>query len=331
MDAIVPYVELARLDRPVGIPIIVFPYLYGFYFALLTTELPISETSRLHHSRLPLLLSASFILRALGCAWNDVVDADIDGRVRRTQSRPIAKGTISITQACAFTATLWGSWTMVIIPMIDQPQRFTIYSVPLVAMVTLYPFIKRVSNYAQVFLGFTLGWGVLFGAAMADFDILGRIFSAWNRTTTSSLDPRTKGVLSLFFAYVVWTVIYDTVYAFQDIADDRKIGVNSMALRLEESAKPVLALLSLLKIALVAFAGKCMVHHISHTSGHSKSTFQFWPYYGFAAFTSGLVHLIMLLRVDLKSPKSCGRWFKMLSIIVGFSMALGLIIQYALL
>jgi len=329
MQMAYPYFELARLDRPVGIPIIVFPYFYGFFFALLTEEPSVPKPSYIFPVRLPLLLLSGSILRAVGCAWNDIVDADVDRRVKRTRSRPIARGAISIRQASTFTVFLWCTWILTVTPFIPEPQRLGIYTVPLISMVTAYPYAKRVTSYAQVWLGLTLGWGVLLGAAMADFDVLERLVVLRGGSVGLTIDSRTQGALALYAAYIVWTVIYDTIYAFQDVKGDKEVGVNSMALRLGNYAKPVLGCLALLEVVLLACVGG---HMLEAQRAGKKGLFSVsravWPYTYCALLPSGLIHSIMLVKVDLASPKSCAYWFKFTSIAIGFSMALGFVLQY---
>jgi 4-hydroxybenzoate polyprenyltransferase len=327
LGGIYPYLELARLDRPVGIPLIVFPYFYGFFYALITANPSSINPSYPFTFRLPLLLISGSILRSVGCAWNDIVDADIDSRVQRTRHRPIARGAISRSLACLFTAFLWVVWISTITPLLPERQSQGLYAIPLVTMVTVYPYCKRFTYYAQVFLGFTLGWGVLFGAAMAGFDVLEQVYCGWDGYEFAR-EPRVQGVFAMYAAYVVWTVIYDTIYAYQDIAGDRKIGMKSMALRLGGHAKSILGCLTLLMVVLLGFVGKPAIKLRSYEA--LPFVKEAWPFILFVLLPSGLLHSVMLAKVDLTSPESCGTWFKRVSTVFGFSMAFWLVGQYAL-
>lgn len=349
-----PYLEVARLDRPVGIPIIVFPYLYGFFFAILTTKNDSLDQSHLIYTKLPLLVISGTVLRCLGCAWNDIVDIDVDRRVQRTRGRPLARGAISVKQALSFTTFLLVAWVSSLQPLLLNIRRTGLYTIPLIIFVWLYPFAKRVSNYAQTWLGLTLGWGVLVGAAVADQDILNDLLALGSNHFEYSLSPRNKGLLALYLANIIWAVVYDTIYAFQDASDDRKIGVKSMALQLERWAKPSLGLLALGHTSLLVYVGRMIldakwnvedVTPYSHDAPlaemmrtatgdlgfgphHNNAKAQLLPYEIFTVAFSAAGLSLALILVNLQSPKSCGFWFKHTSVSLGSCALLGFVLQY---
>ncbi|SUS06614.1 4-hydroxybenzoate octaprenyltransferase [uncultured Defluviicoccus sp.] len=195
-----PYARLARLDRPIGIWLLMFPCWWGTALASPTFPSPWF---------LILFALGATVMRAAGCVMNDIADRDFDARVARTANRPIASGVISVRQALAFMAALSLVGLLVV-------MRFNHFTVLLAAasliLVALYPFAKRVTDWPQAVLGLTFNWGALVG---------------WS-AVTGGLD---LPALLLYAAGFFWTLGYDTIYAHQDKADDAVIGVRSTALR----------------------------------------------------------------------------------------------------
>jgi 4-hydroxybenzoate polyprenyltransferase len=326
-----PFVELARFDRPVGIPIIVYPFLYGFLFAVLTRN-PVPGPSYILSFRLPLLLVSGTLLRALGCVWNDIIDIDFDRQVKRTRHRPLARGAISVVVAGNFFGWLLVAWIIALLPLFPDRQRLVIYMVPLLSMVIIYPFMKRATHFPQAFLGITLGWGVLMGAAMADTDPLGDMSCTWRQDCRQTVsDPQVRGLFTLYGCYILWTLIYDTVYAFQDVKDDLNAGVKSMAVRLNRHPRSCLLLLAAVKSAGLGSAGYDLAQATSGYQQHFLGTLMtIWPYTVVTMIIGSCSLGIMIAKVDLQDPRSCGFWFKAGSILVGSSTALGLGLLYLL-
>ncbi|MEM7197581.1 MAG: 4-hydroxybenzoate octaprenyltransferase [Pseudomonadota bacterium] len=198
-----PYMQLARIDRPIGSWLLFLPCLWGMALA---------QGSDIGQNILWVALFAvgSLIARSAGCVWNDFADRDFDKRVARTASRPLASGVLQRSHAIFFLigllllcfvifawANIWARWLL-------------IASIPLVLA---YPFMKRITYWPQLWLGLTFNWGVLVAyAQMAD---------AWPN----------MAALCLYGCGVFWTLGYDTIYAHQDIADDLIIGVKSTAIK----------------------------------------------------------------------------------------------------
>jgi 4-hydroxybenzoate polyprenyltransferase len=152
-------------------------------------------------------------MRAAGCAFNDIVDRDIDAKVARTAARPVASGQISIGQAWSFIV-LCGLVSCAILVWLG-PLAIEL-GVGSLALVAAYPFMKRITWWPQAWLGLTFNWGALMGYAAA----------------TGRLDAA-AGLL--YIAGVTWTLGYDTIYALQDLEDDAMVGVKSSARRLGAS------------------------------------------------------------------------------------------------
>lgn len=219
-----PYARLARLDRPIGIWLLMFPCWWGAALASPTAPSPWF---------LILFALGATVMRAAGCVMNDIADRDFDARVARTANRPIASGVISVRQGLAFMAAL----SLVGLLVLMQFNGFTVLlAAASLILVALYPFAKRVTDWPQAVLGLTFNWGALVG---------------WS-AVTGGLD---LPALLLYAAGFFWTLGYDTIYAHQDKADDAVIGVRSTALRLGHRTRPWLAGFYSVAILLVAAAG----------------------------------------------------------------------------
>jgi 4-hydroxybenzoate polyprenyltransferase len=208
-EALRPYARLARLDRPIGTWLLLFPCWWGI--ALATPGWP------------SLWLMAVFalgaiVMRGAGCTYNDIVDRDFDSRVARTADRPIPSGAVSVRQAAAF---LLGQLLVGLAILLSLSATAIWLGVLSLALVFTYPLMKRVTWWPQFFLGLAFNWGALMGyAAVAD--------------------ALAAPSLALYAAGILWTLGYDTIYAHQDKEDDALIGVKSSALRLGERTRPAL-------------------------------------------------------------------------------------------
>jgi 4-hydroxybenzoate polyprenyltransferase len=177
-------------------------------------------------------------MRGAGCTYNDLVDEDIDAKVERTAGRPIPSGAVSRRQAMAFLVLQALAGLAVLV----QFNAYTIWlGIASLAVVAVYPFMKRVTSWPQFVLGLAFSWGALVG---------------WTAETGSLA----AASLLLYAASIVWTIGYDTIYAHQDKEDDAIIGVRSTALLFGERTKPMLVLffgatLVLLSAAIVQAGG----------------------------------------------------------------------------
>ena len=228
-DAAKPYLRLMRADRPIGTWLLLLPCWWGLALAVAERGAPL-RTVVLYAA---LFALGAVVMRGAGCAYNDIVDRDFDGRVARTASRPIPSGQISVRNAWVFLIALCLVGLAVLL-------QFNPYTVALglgsLALVAVYPFMKRVTWWPQAWLGLTFNWGALMGYAA----IMGTL---------------TPAPLLLYPAGIAWTLGYDTIYAHQDKDDDALIGVKSSARRLGAKTKPALALFYTITVALAAAAG----------------------------------------------------------------------------
>jgi len=201
-----PYLRLARIDRPIGIWLLMLPCWWST--ALASPGWPDPWL-------LLLFALGAAVMRGAGCTMNDIADRDFDARVARTASRPIASGAISVRHAVVFMAALSLAGLAVLL-------QFNIFAIALGAasllLVAFYPFAKRLTDWPQAVLGLTFNWGALLGWAVVRGDL------DW--------PP-----LVLYLAGIAWTLGYDTIYAHQDKEDDLIVGVRSTALRLGAATK----------------------------------------------------------------------------------------------
>ncbi|HET7021450.1 MAG TPA: 4-hydroxybenzoate octaprenyltransferase [Xanthobacteraceae bacterium] len=262
-----PYLRLARLDRPIGSWLLLLPCWWSVGLAAVHAR----EGVNLWH--LVLFLIGAFAMRGAGCTWNDIVDRDLDGRVERTRSRPIPSGQVTVAAAAGFLALQ----ALVGLAVLLQFNRFTIYvGFASLAVVAVYPFMKRITYWPQIVLGLAFSWGALMG---------------WP-ATFARLDPP---ALLLYAGSISWVIGYDTIYAHQDREDDALIGIKSTALLFRERTKPMLALFYVLAVVLIAFAG---------FSAGAGMIFAL----GLLAFA---LHLAwQIARLDVENPVNCLAVFK---------------------
>ncbi len=199
-----PYAQLARWDRPIGWQLLMWPCFWGAALAANAAE---RFSPGLFVWHLALFFIGSVAMRGAGCTYNDIVDHDIDMQVARTRSRPLPSGRVSRRQAKIFLGLQALAGFLVLI-------QFNAYTILLgilsLAVVAIYPFAKRFTDWPQFFLGLAFSWGALVG---------------WSALFGSlSFAP-----VALYVAAVVWTIGYDTIYAHQDKEDDELIGVRSTA------------------------------------------------------------------------------------------------------
>jgi 4-hydroxybenzoate polyprenyltransferase len=226
--ALWPFAQLARWERPIGWRLLMWPCWWSLMLAL--NAAPPKRDSLLASAMaifaaaafpLALFLAGAFLMRGAGCTWNDLVDRDIDAKVARTRSRPLPSGRIGAAAAAAFLALqalaglavlLQFNWITVLVGMAS------------LGAIAIYPFMKRVTWWPQLFLGFAFSWGALVG---------------WPAWTGSLAAP----AIALYLACILWVIGYDTIYALQDIEDDALVGVKSTARLFGERVRLAVTLL----------------------------------------------------------------------------------------
>ena len=190
--------KLIRFHQPVGTLLLMWPPLWCLL--LLTEDWPPIDL-------MVVFILGAFIMRSAGCVINDITDRKLDAKVERTKTRPLASGEMPLTHAFVILVLLL---LIALIIAIYLGPKVVLASIPAVLLVILYPWMKRITFWPQLCLGLTFNYGVL----LASIALTGGIHpTAW----------------WLYAAAVCWTLGYDTIYGFQDIKDDEKIGVKSTA------------------------------------------------------------------------------------------------------
>ncbi len=191
---------LARFDRPIGWWLLFWPCAWGVWLAGAGWQLGLVAW----------LLVGSIAMRGAGCVYNDIVDADLDKKVARTAARPVASGRVSVKAAWAWLLVLCLIGLVVLVQLRWQAELVALASLGLVA---IYPFMKRITWWPQLWLGLVFTWGSLVG---------------W----TALRSDRIEVLAALYAGAIFWCIGYDTIYAVQDKEDDALVGVRSSALRL---------------------------------------------------------------------------------------------------
>jgi 4-hydroxybenzoate polyprenyltransferase len=262
-----PYLRLARLDRPIGSWLLLIPCWWSVALAA------VHAGTRVDLWHVVLFFIGAFAMRGAGCTWNDIVDRDLDARVERTRSRPIPSGQVTVTAAAAFLVLQ----ALVGLAVLLQFNRFTVHvGLASLAVVALYPFMKRFIHWPQIVLGLAFSWGALMG---------------WPATFARLDLP----ALLLYAGAICWVIGYDTIYAHQDREDDALIGIKSTALLFGERTKPMLAVFYALAVALLAAAGWSAGAGVVSLLG----------LIAFAAHLAWQVH-----RLDINDPVNCLLVFK---------------------
>lgn len=204
-------IRLMRLDKPTGIWLLMWPCFWGV--ALASDGMPNS-------AMLLWFALGAVALRSAGCVINDLADRDIDKQVARTQDRPLASGAVTPAQAIGLVIILL---LVGLIVLLNLHPNLLYWSPLAIGLVVTYPFMKRITWWPQLFLGFTFNLGALFGwiAVHGQPDA-----AAW----------------VLYAAAICWTVGYDTIYAHQDVDDDMRISVKSTAIRFGDDSRMMITL-----------------------------------------------------------------------------------------
>lgn len=211
-----PYARLARWERPIGWWLLLWPCFWSAALAAVAGGKAWPDPWHM-----VLFFIGAVAMRGAGCTYNDLVDVDIDSKVERTRSRPIPAGQVSRLQAKIFLVVQ----ALIGLAVLLQFNTYTIWlGIASLLPVAVYPFMKRITNWPQLFLGFAFSWGALMGWAAA-FGSL-----SWSP-------------VFLYIGGICWTIGYDTIYAHQDKEDDALVGVKSTARLFDEHTKPALILL----------------------------------------------------------------------------------------
>jgi 4-hydroxybenzoate polyprenyltransferase len=221
------YVRLMRLDRPIGIWLLLWPTLWAVWIAGKGKPMP---------EIFVIFVIGTVLMRSAGCAINDYADRSFDPHVARTKNRPLAAGRISTLEALVLFAIL----SLIALVLALQLNRLTLLlAVAGGFLAVSYPFVKRFLSVPQMYLGLTFGWGIPM-AFSAQLEHLPRV--AW----------------LLLLANMLWVTVYDTIYAMVDRDDDIKIGVRSTAILFGDSDRHIIAVLQAMTLLTLYLVGKIL-------------------------------------------------------------------------
>ena len=280
-DKFKQYLLLIRLNRPIGIFLLLWPTLWGLWIA--SEGFPNTKI-------LVVFLFGVFLIRSAGCILNDIIDKDFDKFVARTQNRPLASDKLSSIEAFIVAISL----IFIAFLLVLTTNTLTVQlSFVAIILAGTYPFLKRHTYLPQFFLGLTFGWSIPMAFA----------------ATTNSIP---KIAWLLLIANILWTVVYDTIYAMIDREDDLKIGIKSTAILFDDADRFIIGLIqSLVLIALIVIGQQASLNTI----------------YYFSLIIGGCLFLYQLYLIRNREQKKCmqaflnNNWF-------GLVVFIGLFINY---
>lgn len=264
------YLQLARIHQRTGIYLLFLPCLCGLFLAI--KKLPNFDLIYFLETTF-LFFLGSILMRSAGCVINDLIDANFDKKVARTKTRPIAAGRISKKQALIFLIILL-FFSLIILLQFNKNTIFSGFFI--LNLVLFYPMMKRITYYPQIFLGITFNFGIIM-------------------TSIALLNFITTENLILYCIFIILTLLYDTIYAFQDIEDDLQIGVKSSAIAFQKNSKLILNFLNFLILILLIYLG-------------IKAEFN--EKFFIIISSIFLIALLKITKLDLKNSNQCLKIFK---------------------
>ena len=225
------YIELTRIKKPIGIMLLFWPCIWG-----LTIAYDFEDNIYIYIFYAFLFFLGSTLMRSAGCIINDIVDKNFDKKVRRTKSRPIASGKISVIEAIIFSMLLCILAFFVLIQFNLLTIILAIGSMPLAFT---YPYMKRFTYWPQLYLGITFNYGLVLG---------------WSSITENvSIIP-----IIFYLGAIFWTLGYDTIYGYQDLKDDEIIGVKSTSIKFKTNPKKFVGICYFITLSLMCVTGLMM-------------------------------------------------------------------------
>ena len=229
MDQLKIFVELSRLNKPIGFMLLFWPCSWGLAYAYY-----FNQNLNLFIYYLILFFLGSLLMRSAGCIFNDIVDKDFDNKVQRTKKRPIASGKITVKQSLFYVFILCFLAFLILI----QFNNLTIMlGMGSMILAFAYPFMKRITYWPQLFLGLTFNWGLIM---------------AW----TSINNEINVEIVILYISAIFWTLGYDTIYGVQDMSDDEIIGLKSTSIKFKKNIKTFVTISYLLTLFTLIFVFK---------------------------------------------------------------------------
>ncbi|MDC0125239.1 4-hydroxybenzoate octaprenyltransferase [Candidatus Pelagibacter sp.] len=231
MNQIKLFIDLTRLEKPIGYMLLFWPCAWG-----LTIAYDFSTNLNNYFFYLLLFFLGAVLMRSAGCIVNDILDKEFDKKVLRTKNRPIASGQISIKVAIFYAAFLC---LLALFVLLNFNQFTIILALGSMPLAFTYPLMKRFTYWPQLFLGVTFNYGLLLGwtAIRGEIDIIPILF---------------------YFGAIFWTLGYDTIYGYQDLKDDEIIGLKSTSIKFKGNEKKFLFICYILLISFFLIGGYLM-------------------------------------------------------------------------
>ena len=226
------FIDLTRLNKPIGFLLLFWPCSWGLAFAY-----SIDQNLNIFITYMILFFFGSVLMRSAGCIFNDIVDKDFDRKVQRTKQRPIASGKISINNSILYILILC---TLSFLILIQFNFKTILLGLGSMVLAFTYPFMKRITYWPQLFLGLTFNWGLIMAY-------------------TSILDQISFEIIILYLSAIFWTLGYDTIYGVQDIVDDEIIGIKSTAIKFKKNIKLFTGICYLITLLLIIYFFKDII------------------------------------------------------------------------
>ena len=259
------YFELIRLNKPIGFMLLLWPCWFSLAYLEFSQQYLLSYYI--------LFFIGSVIMRSAGCIINDLMDQDIDSKIERTATRPLASNKITNFNAVIFLFMLLIIGLLILLQFKTPSILVGLLCAPLIV---LYPLMKRITFWPQLFLGIIFNWGVI----ICSVEFFGTV---------------TNEYLILYLACVLWTIGYDTIYAYQDLKDDKKNSIKSTAVLFEDKGKYlVLSSYTLMFI---------MIGYLSFNQGIEM--LKLLVYFGVFIYI-----VVNIIRWDHKSEQNSGKKFR---------------------
>ena len=220
------FVELTRLNKPIGFMLLFWPCSWGLAYAY-----SFNQNLNLFLYYLLLFFLGSVLMRSAGCIFNDIIDKDFDKKVKRTKTRPIASGKITVKKSIVYIFIL----CLIAFLILIQFNFFTIaLGMSSMLLAFSYPFMKRITYWPQLFLGITFNWGIIM---------------AWVAINNNI----TQEIIILYISAIFWTLGYDTIYGTQDMSDDEIIGIKSTSIKFKKNIKIFVSCSYLISFLFIAY------------------------------------------------------------------------------
>jgi 4-hydroxybenzoate polyprenyltransferase len=226
------FIELTRLNKPIGFMLLFWPCSWGLAYAN-----SINQDYNLFIRYFLLFFLGSVLMRSAGCIFNDIVDKDFDNKVKRTRKRPITSGKITVKQSFVYVLILCA---LAFIVLVQFNLLTILLGMSSMLLAFTYPFMKRITYWPQLFLGITFNWGVIMGWAAINNNI-------------------SQEIILLYISAILWTLGYDTIYGAQDMSDDEIIGLKSTSIKFKRFIKLFVSISYLMSTGLILFLFKNVI------------------------------------------------------------------------